>query len=177
MKLNQILFLLIFFTMGSFCQGQIDVSQNNNTSSQFWDHVRFGGGVGLSFGNGFFSGTLAPSAIYEFNDQFALGVGLSGTYSSQRNFSNTTVLGGSILSLFNVIPEIQLSGELEQLNFNRNFEEITGFEDDNFWNTALFIGAGYTNGNITVGIRYDVLYDEDRSIYADPWVPFVRIFF
>ncbi|MDT0555311.1 alpha-ketoglutarate decarboxylase [Patiriisocius hiemis] len=177
MKLKQIQLLIFFVVFCYVCQGQVDATQNKDTSYQFWDRVRFGGGVGLSFGNGFFSGTLAPSTIYQFNNQFALGVGLSGTYNSQRDFANTTILGGSLISLFNVIPEIQLSGELEQLNFNRNFEATTGFEDDNFWNTALFLGAGYTDGNFTVGIRYDVLYNEDRSIYANAWVPFVRVFF
>jgi hypothetical protein len=26
-------------------------------------------------------------------------------------------------------------------------------------------------------VRYDVLYDNERSVYADPWAPFVRFFF
>ena len=45
-------------------------AQNDGNISQgdFWNHVRFGGGIGLSFGDGFFSGTLAPSAIYQFNN-------------------------------------------------------------------------------------------------------------
>ena len=38
-----------------------------DTQSNFWDHVRFGGGLGLNFGDGFFSATVAPSAIYEFS--------------------------------------------------------------------------------------------------------------
>ena len=31
--------------------------------------------------------------------------------------------------------------------------------------------------DVTFGIRYDVLYDSERSIYADPWAPFVRFYF
>lgn len=91
------------------------LSQNQD-SPDFWNHVRFGGGVGISFGDGFFSGTLAPSAIYEFNDQFALGLGLNGTYNKQKNFYQSTVFGGSILGFFNPIEEIQLSAEFEELN-------------------------------------------------------------
>ena len=88
----------------------------------FWSHVRFGGGIGLNFGTGFFSGSLLPSAIYQFDDKLALGVGLNFTYNSQKNVYNSTVLGGSLISLYNVIPQVQLSAEFEQLNVNRKFE-------------------------------------------------------
>ena len=146
-------------------------------SNDFWNHVRFGGGIGLSFGDGFFSGTLAPSAIYEFNEQFALGVGVNGTYNKRKNFYKSTVVGGSLIGLFNPIQEIQLSAEFEELKVNRNWEDRLGIEDQNYWYPALFIGAGFRTRNIAVGIRYDVLYDKDKSIYADPWAPFVRVYF
>lgn len=162
---------LIIFTSISFSQTP------NADTKDFWRHVRFGGGIGLSFGDGFFSGTLAPSAIYEFNPQFALGVGLNGTYNSQKNFYKSTIFGGSIIGLFNPIQEIQLSAEFEELNVQRNWEDRLGIEDENYWYPALFIGAGYRARNITIGIRYDVLYDRERSIYADPWAPFVRVYF
>ncbi|RKE98939.1 alpha-ketoglutarate decarboxylase [Ichthyenterobacterium magnum] len=154
------------------------ISQTNTTTndSGFWNNVRFGGGVGLSFGDGFFSGTIAPSAIYEFNDQFALGVGLNGTYNKRKNFYKSTILGGSVLGLFNVVDEIQLSAEFEELNVNRKWDN-TAIEDENYWYPALFIGAGYRSNNITFGIRYDVLYDESKSIYANPWIPFFRVYF
>ncbi|QNJ97733.1 alpha-ketoglutarate decarboxylase [Constantimarinum furrinae] len=145
--------------------------------SPFWSQVRFGGGIGLSFGDGFFSGTLAPSAIYEFNSQFALGVGLNGTYSSLKDRYNATILGGSVLGLYNVIPEIQLSAEFEELHVSRNFEESLGIEDDTYWYPALFLGVGYRTQHVTIGIRYDVLYEEEDSIYANAWMPFVRVYF
>lgn len=150
---------------------------SGNTPNDFWKHVRFGGGIGLSFGDGFFSGTLAPSAIYEFNPQFALGVGLNGTYNSQKNFYKSTIFGGSILGFYNPMREIQLSAEFEELNVSRNWEDNLGIADENYWYPALFIGAGYSTQNVTIGIRYDVLYDRDKSIYADPWMPFIRVFF
>ena len=43
----------------------------NYRSPNFWDNVRFGGGLGLGFGNDFFSGSITPSAIYQVNDKFA----------------------------------------------------------------------------------------------------------
>ncbi|WP_299222980.1 alpha-ketoglutarate decarboxylase [uncultured Psychroserpens sp.] len=161
----------IIFTSYTSVFSQVDNSANN-----FWDHVRYGGALGLSFGDGFFSGTIAPSAIYEFNSKFAVGVGLNGTYNKQDDFFRSTIIGASTIGLFNPIPELQLSAEFEQLNVNRKFDDAA-FEDDNYWYPALFVGLGYGNGNVTFGIRYDVLYNRNKSIYADPWIPFVRVFF
>ncbi|WP_298901499.1 alpha-ketoglutarate decarboxylase [uncultured Psychroserpens sp.] len=169
LKSAVILSLFLNFSIVSF-------SQTQDKPNDFWEHVRFGGGLGLSFGDGFFSGTIAPSAIYQFNPDFALGLGLNGTYNSLKNTYNSTIFGASVISLYNPIPEIQLSGEFEELNVNRTFDD-NAFEDQNYWYPALFLGVGYRSNNITLGIRYDVLYDRDKSIYADPWAPFVRVFF
>jgi len=161
--------LVLLCTNMSFAQ-----TQNND----FWNHVRFGGGIGLSFGDGYFSGTLAPSAIYQFNNQFAAGVALNGTYASFKNNANATILGGSVLALYNVIPEIQFSAEFEELNVSRKYKYIGSTDvTRNYWYPALFIGAGYRSNNFTIGIRYDVLYDKDESIYANAFAPFVRVYF
>ncbi len=151
-------------------------TQNQEENSQFWRHVRFGGGLGLSFGDGFFSASLAPSAIYQFEAPFALGVGLNGTYNSLKNAYSSTIFGGSIIGLFNPINEIQLSAEFEELNVNRKFDSEI-LNDENYWYPALFVGVGYSSKNVTFGIRYDLLYDKDKSIYIDPFVPFVRFYF
>ncbi|WP_341214845.1 alpha-ketoglutarate decarboxylase [uncultured Wocania sp.] len=146
-------------------------------TSDFWNQVRFGGGVGLSFGDGYFSTTIAPSTIYEFNKSLALGVGLNATFNNQKRVYKSTILGGSLIGLFNVINELQLSAEFEELNVNRTYDVNLNLDKENYWAPALFIGAGYRSGNVTLGVRYDVLYDADKSIYADPWAPFVRFYF
>ena len=151
--------------------------QAQQETSNFWDHVRFGGGIGFSFGNRVFSGTLAPSAIYQFNNQFAAGVGLSGTYTSQKDVYNATIIGGSLLGLYSIFPELQLSAEFEENYVSRNFDAVFDIEDDSYFYPALFLGAGYNTGPVTIGVRYDVLYNEEDSIYANPWAPFVRVYF
>lgn len=169
---------ILSFALASLFACSLFAQNNGSSQNDFWNNVRFGGGIGLSFGDRFFSGTLAPSAVYEFNNQFAAGIGLNATYAKQKNVFKSTILGGSIVGLFNPIPEIQLSSEFEELNVNRDFED--GFfstNAGNYWYSALFLGAGYRTGNITFGIRYDILYDEDKSIYADPWMPFFRVYF
>lgn len=175
--INKRIFLTITCSLLVF--GILFAQQNDQKQkSDFWNHVRFGGGIGLNFGDGFFSGTLAPSAIYQFDPQFALGLGLSASYFKREDLFKSTVLGGSVIGLFNPIDALQLSTEFEQLHVNRDFDQdfVTNL-DDKYWYPALFLGAGYRSGNFAFGIRYDVLYDEDKSIYADPWMPFMRFYF
>jgi hypothetical protein len=106
-----------------------------------------------------------------------LGIGLNATFNNLKREYKSTILGGSIIGLYNVIPEIQLSTEFENLNVDRNFDVNVNIPNENYWVPALFIGAGYRSGHVTFGIRYDVLYDDDKSIYIDPWIPFVRFYF
>ena len=164
--------LLVYFFV--FSLNAQDTANSNN----FWRNVQFGGGIGLNFANGFFSGAIAPNALYNFNPYVATGVGLNFQYSSQRDAFKSTVVGGSIIGLFNPYREIQLSTEFEQLYVNRDFDEqFVANVDDSYWYPALFLGAGYRSGNITFGIRYDILYDEDKSIQNQAWMPFVRFWF
>lgn len=162
---------VVFITIFINTSNHLNAQQTNET---FWDKVLFGGGIGLGFGDGFFSGTLAPSAIYEFNNYVALGIGLNGTYNSQKDFYKSTIFGGSLIGLFNPVNEIQLSAEFEQLHVNQRFDN--GYEDT-FWSPALFAGAGYRSGNATFGIRYNLLHDETKSIYANALMPFLRFYF
>lgn len=149
--------------------------------SDFWKKVRFGGGLGLNFGNRTTNITVAPSALYQPNQYIAFGPGLNYTYQ-QFGDLNTTLIGGSAIFIANPISFLQLSGEFEQLRVNQN---IDGAPDpDSFWNSSLFIGAGYRlniGGNSlgAVGVRYDVLFNSGDSnrIYPDAWQPFVRVYF
>jgi len=167
------LFFTTFFLV-NFCFSQNPFDEQ---SSDFWGNIRYGGGVGLSFSDGFFSGTLAPAAVYDFqNAPFSLGIGLNGTYNSQKNVFKSTIVGGSIIGLFNPVRDLQASLEFEQLNVSRNFED-NQIMNETYWYPALFVGIGYMAGNVAFGIRYDLLYDSDKSIYANAYAPFVRVFF
>ena len=155
----------------------IAFSANSQTSpSNFWNDVRFGGGIGLGFSNGYFNGSIAPSAIYQVNEQFATGVSLNFNYAK---FDDDRLLayGGSVLALYNPIPFIQLSSEWEQLRVNRTYALEGGDLEDNYWSPALFLGIGYSNRNVTFGLRYDVLYDDNKSIYTNALMPFIRLYF
>ncbi|MBW1296146.1 alpha-ketoglutarate decarboxylase [Aquimarina litoralis] len=163
------IFLLVFSILFSLQQMY---SQDEN----FWSHVRFGGNIGIGFTNDTFNAIIAPSAIYDFNNQFSMGFGLNFGYSNSENFTATNY-GASLITLYNPFPSLQLSSEFEQMGVSRSIE-INGDDfNDDYWYPALFLGAGYRIGFVSVGLRYDVLYDEDKSIYASPYAPFVRVFF
>ena len=157
-------------------------SQNlENTQSvkndTFWNSVRFGGSLGLSFGNNYFSGELAPSALYDFNKTFSLGLGLNAGYGKVDNYKATS-LGGSLIGLVRPIPQLQLSTEFQELYIDRKFEYIGANNvHSKDWVPALFLGLGYTNGPVTAGLKYDVLYDSDKSLYNSALLPFVSVYF
>ena len=165
--------IIAILLVSSICFSQ----QKNPDSPQndFWKNVQFGGGLGLGFGSGYTDITIAPTAIYNFNEYFALGTGVQYSYLRQKGFFKSNNYGGSIIGLFNPIPEAQLSVELEQLRVNLTYENIDVTE--NFWNTALFLGAGYRMENVTIGARYNVLFDKDKNVYGEAFMPFVRVFF
>jgi hypothetical protein len=168
-----LILILLFFSCLSFSQQQ---QHSFKAPDDFWQNVQFGGGLGLSFGTGYTDISVAPSAIYNVNEYFAVGLGAQYTYVKQKNLYNSNLYGGSLITLFNPIPEIQLSAELEQLRVNVKGTGNNVFSN-NFWNTGLFLGAGYRSGNVTMGARYNVLHDENKSAYSDAFMPFVRFYF
>lgn len=156
----------------------ISVKINAQNQTKFWDKVRYGGSAGLNFGTGFFSASLSPSAIYQFNDFVALGTGISYSYINVKNISlpyTTHLYGASVIGLVNPIENIQLSAELEQTLVQTILKRPV--TSDDYWVTALFLGVGYRSGGATIGVRYNILFDENKTIYNSALLPFIRIYF
>ena len=152
-------------------------------TTTFWSDVQFGGALGLGFGSGYTNIAVAPSAIKPITEQFSAGVGLQFNYLKSKGFYESASYGASAIALYNPIDFFQLSAELEQLRVNNTVDGYYSNQyyypesKDNFWNTALFLGAGYTSGNATIGIRYNVLYQKDNFVYSQAWMPFIRVYF
>lgn len=146
--------------------------QTFSQRTDFWDHVQFGGGFTLGFGNQTTIG-ISPSAIYNFDNGFALGASANYLYSEINDFT-TQVYGASLISLYQTKFGIQLSGEFDY-NFARQSLLSGGSINTNF--PALHLGIAYNQGRFAVGIRYDVLYDENKSVFASPISPVVRFYF
>lgn len=177
MKLRFTHLAIIFLISTTSFSAQAQSTQPK-PQSDFWSKVRFGGGLGLNFGTGFTNITVAPSALYQPNQYVAFGPGLQYTYQQNADL-RTSLYGFSGIVLANPLDFLQLSGELEQVNVNQSFD---GVDRDSFWNTALFIGAGYRlnvgqNSLGAIGFRYNVLFQENDGIYRNAWQPFVRVYF
>lgn len=166
--------LTLFFSCGLLAQGPTNASTPQN---DFWRKVQFGGGIGLSLGSGYTDIIISPSAIYNINSIVAVGTGLQFGYVSARNNYTSTIYGASLIGFLHPVPKVQLSAELEQIRVNTSYKNIGATISESFWNTALYIGAGYRTGNVTVGVRYDVLFNDNRSYYSDAFMPFVRVYF
>ena len=175
--INLTFLVTIVFLFGFKFDIYAQEAQEINTKSDFLNRLQFGGGLGLGFGNGYADIMVAPNAIYNFNDYFSAGLGAQYSYVKQRNIFTSNIYGGSVITLFHPIREIQISTELEQLRVNSRFETINGTATRDFWNTALFIGAGYRNENVIIGLRYNVLHKDRDYMYVDALMPFVRVFF
>ena len=156
-------------------QTQLFAQQPEVPKKTFWEDVRFGGSLGANFSNGYFGGYLAPKAIYDFNQYASAGVGLAGSYRNSSRYSTSTI-GGSVIGLLRPLQAVQLSAEFEEHYVSRNYKMDVSNLSENYWYPALFLGLGYTTGPVTVGIKYDVLHD-NRSIYANAFMPFVSIYF
>ena len=158
------LLLFISFSATAFSQ--------NDSIPTFWDHVKFGGGFGFGFGSNNTTLAIAPSAIYTFNDQFAFGVTTSYLYSKNYNLK-TNVFGAGLVGLYNPFEFLQVSAEFEQSFASQKM----GFEKEHFNFPALYVGLAYRSGWFGAGLRYDILYDENESIYASAFSPIVRFYF
>ena len=168
-------FLAILFSISFFSQ----TSENLlNSTPSFWKKVQFGGGFGLNINSQFTEVNLSPGAIYRFNPKVAAGIGLQGSFVSSEGDYSSALYGLSLITLMNPIENFQISIELEQLRVNRTLVMIGGpNKADNFWNTGLFLGAGYGSENVIVGVRYNVLYKESDFVYSSALTPFIRVYF
>ena len=142
----------------------------------FWDNVRYGGNINIGFGNDLFSAGIAPSILYDFNAVFSAGLGPSLTYTTADNFELLAVATREFVFI-RPLEILRLSVEAEQyfVHFEREFNNTRITEDYTY--PALFLGLGYTTGPLTAGLRYDVLYDDEQSIYGSALLPFISVYF
>ncbi|HBK72341.1 MAG TPA: hypothetical protein DDZ39_11925 [Flavobacteriaceae bacterium] len=148
-------------------------SQIIDKQPSFWDNVQFGGGLGIGIGSNRTTISVAPSAIYNFNPQFSLGIGASYLYSKNNTYKSN-VFGASILSFYNPLEQLQISAEFEHLFVSQKSGTL---KFPNYDYPALYLGAAYRVGNFSAGLRYDVLYNENKSIYASAFSPIFRFYF
>ena len=159
----------------------IDINAQNKqadstrSKSSFFEDVDFGGGIQLSFGNGYTAIGVSPSAVYGFSDQWASGVSVTYLYVNENLYNfDYNIYGASTLVLYNPIEELQLNTEFEMLNVHQK----NGEQKNQYWVPAWYVGAGYAiSKRGTIGLRYDILFNKDKSVYRDALTPYVKFYF
>ncbi|MCF6131208.1 hypothetical protein [Flavobacterium wongokense] len=171
------LFLILAFPASFYAQdAPNETPLPKAKTGAFWENVSFGGSLGLSISNDYTDILVAPSAIYNFNDYFAFGAGLQYSNLKQKDYYSSNVYGGSLIGIYNPIEAVQLSLEVEEVNVNSKYFDFGNDYKKSFWNTGLFIGAGYRQDNVTIGGRVNLLFDEDKDVYGSAFMPFVRVY-
>lgn len=160
------IFIALFLLTTGYSFSQIE------DTPKFMDKVQFGGGLGLSFGNNYTTVSISPSAVYNFNQYVAAGPGLSYLYAKNGDLKSN-VFGAGLITLINPVENLQLSAEFEHLFITQKL----GFEKSSFDYPALYVGGAYRVGNFSAGLRFDVLYNEDKTIYSSAFSPIVRFYF
>jgi len=149
------------------------ISISTYSQDNFWSNVQYGGGFTIGFGSNQTTIGISPSAVYNFNNGFKAGVGLGYLFSEINDFS-TSVYSTSLIGLYQTKIGIQFSTDLDYY-----FAEQRTFNGDRISTNfpALHLGIAYNQGRFALGIRYDVLYDENKSVFASPISPVVRFYF
>jgi len=170
MNFKYLIIIILFSQSLIFCAQQ--TNDSTQVSETFWKNVHFGGGIQLGISNAYTTFGISPSSIYEFSDKFSAGIGVSYLYSKYKyDDIQYHIFGTSALALYNPIKKIQLSTEFEELRVNSNTY-------DSYWVPAWYMGLGYSmSRHATIGMRYDVLYNDGKSIYDSPFTPFIKIYF
>jgi long-subunit fatty acid transport protein len=139
--------------------------------------LKFGVGFGMSFVGGT-NVSLAPTLSYPLSQKVSVAAGVQASYTSIKDLQNTFTFGGSVMTLYTPVKILSLLAEFTQLNVTteKEVEDVTS--KDSYWDSALFLGGGINiTEKISVGAKYNLLYDEDESVYTSPVIPFVNITF
>jgi hypothetical protein len=143
----------------------------------FWDNVRFGGNIGLQFGNPT-NILLSPSMAYvpqsDFLDnKLMIGIGITYLYSRVKyadiNYSSN-VYGGRLFGRYLIIDNIFAHTEFESLNAP-NYVKIS---NNRTWVNSFFVGGGYQQsiGNrsgFSITVLYNLAWTPTNIIYSSPW--------
>lgn len=149
-------------------------------NSNFLDRTRFGGNLGLQFGNPTFI-NISPRIYYLATEKLWIGVG--GTYMYTRYKApfvpfETSTYGGNLSVTYQIFQPIFLQAEYEPLNFD-SYNPLVG-EYERIWVQGVLLGGGISQqigrGAVFLSALYNVTWlDANRSFYGSPWV--IRIGF
>ncbi len=170
----------LFLGMALTAQAQyLPVSKMTNSpaAAAKKTHTRLGfyGGFGLGFTSTGFYADLQPGIIYRLKPEFHLGANAFIGYQSYHTAnvsSHQWIYGYDLLALYLPWRFLELSADYQDLTVKRTVNNETSQ-----WEVpAFYLGVAYRTGRVAVGFRYDLLFQQGRSIYPTAFTPFVRIY-
>jgi hypothetical protein len=136
--------------------------------SNWQDRVYFGGGFGLSGGNGGGLISLSPLIGYMLTPKLSGGVGATYQYYKFGDFTDNRY-GGQFFLRMNTFRTVFLYASYEFFNYSTGYN----FEGPRRTVTRFPIGAGISQpigprSSLNFLAAYDVLWDQ--TAYTSPWV-------
>ena len=138
------------------------------------DRMYYGGNFSLQFGGVTFI-DISPLAGAMITERYSAGLGATYQYINFRflNTGGRSVYGGRIFNRYNITQNFFAHGEFESLNaeyYNFNQERL-----ERAWIPGAFVGGGYFSpagerGGFNIMVLYNLMYDNLRSPYNEPYV-------
>ncbi len=164
--------LSVFLFSAIALNAQVENNYQNEKSSNW----TFGGGLGVGFGsNSYFNLQFAPRVGYKLTNDFE--VGFMGNISWQTSdFYKSSMFGFGPFANYYFGRSFFISGNLQ--HFFVNYEDKFYDFKNNQQETALYLGGGYmqqigNNSFLQLGVMYNVLYNENRSVFSGGLIPTV----
>lgn len=174
------LLLLAIISFGFSLQAQIGTSRSFGMPESKWT---FGGSAGLggSFGsnNGGTSIYVSPRIGYKLTENLEAGIVSDLTWTNAKYFSSNTIGVGPFVNYY-IARNFYLSGMFQEYFFNqKNKVTLAKYSGDE---AALYLGGGYLQrigdrAYMQIGLMYNVLYQDDRSVFGSGFVPSVGVVF
>ena len=169
---TKILPFILLFSIVTF-------SQFKDTNGQWV----FGGNLGIGGGsNGGFGINISPEVGFRFNNGFEIGAKVGYNYNKNDFFKSNFGNVGPYIN-YTILQSVFLRAQYEYLFGTVSNETIGGQTfDDKISENALWLGGGYQNNisqNIryNIGLMYNVLYDEETSVYPTGLYPIAGVSF
>ncbi len=175
---NIIILTLLF--IGVYGWSQVDATKPREKKGR----VVVGGGLGLGFNRGF-NIQANPDIGYRIKGfEFGASVGIAyqkynGTDDLYDPDFKYTLWNFGPYLLYMPIPQIYLRGQYQFYTGKWDIKSVN-YQDQNYNESTLWLGGGYQDKiaehvYYRIGFLYNVLYDENDSIFNSGFIPTIGI--
>lgn len=190
----RLIILLVFFSLYCFApavaqfdedydEQEKDTTENKTSNDQtsgnqgnFWDRVYIGGNMSLQFGSVTYI-DVSPLAGYRITERLSAGLGGTYQYLKYNNYfgfdGSFNTYGGRVFARHTILSQFFVHTEYEALSTRYLNQNLMEFKRE--WVPGFFVGGGLfqgigNKGGFNITILYNLLHDDERSIYDSPWV-------